>query len=65
MEAAATDFEDDRACVSVINGVSGNEIAYLEDVDPATTTVADVKTAIHEQHADIAIAELGGWEVEC
>ena len=48
------DIDVHAVSVSVVNAISGKEAAFLEDVDPAATTVAHIKAKIREKQPDIA-----------
>ena len=60
-EAADDDYDDDgavRVDLAVVNAISGDEVAYLEEQDPTTTTIGDVKCAVHAAHPSYRIAHM-------
>ena len=56
-KAGAVKNDDDtiRVDISVVNAISGEEVAYLEGWDPATTTIKDVKRALYAARSDYPV----------
>ena len=47
-----------RVNIAVANAISGDEAAYIKKLDPATTTIGDIKNAVHAARPDYPVAHI-------